>query len=257
MQIIRDKKELPKGYNLVPTMGYLHSGHLSLIKQAKLHGKTLVSIFVNPTQFGKNEDFSTYPRDEERDIKLLEQAGIDALYLPKIADIYPDGFSTSISIGSIGQELCGKSRPTHFDGVALIVTKLLMQTAAKKAFFGEKDFQQLFIIRKIVAELDLPTEIFGVPTMREGDGLAMSSRNSYLSSKERKIAPKLYQILNEIKTGMDIEIAKEKLLSYGFSRIDYIEIRNAKNLKKAAINDSDAIILTAAWLGKTRLIDNL
>lgn len=250
---------------LVPTMGALHAGHLSLVKLAKQHAdKVVASIFVNPTQFGPNEDFSRYPRTEAADIKALETVAIDGVYLPNVEVMYPQGFATNITVKGITEMLCGAARPGHFDGVATVVTKLLMQAAPDVAVFGEKDFQQLQVIRRVVADLDLPVEILGAPIMRESDGLAMSSRNQYLSAEERQIALMLYKTLHavagKLKTHASSAIIPEAIaavIAAGFDSVDYLELRSSNGLELMETPDKPARLLIAARLGKTRLIDNI
>ena len=252
---------------LVPTMGALHDGHLSLVAEGFKHAdRVIASIFVNPTQFGPNEDFDRYPRQEQIDADLLDGAGCSALYAPSVAEMYAPGFATTVSVSSVSQGLCGASRPTHFAGVATVVTKLLLQALPDVALFGEKDFQQVAVIKRTVRDLDIPVEIIGVPTLREADGLAMSSRNRYLSPQDRQVAPILFQVLNEVGqgllSGLDSDNlcaeAAQKLLSSGFSFIDYIEVRDAENLEKSNRYDGKPLrILAAAKLGSTRLIDNV
>jgi pantoate--beta-alanine ligase len=232
----------------VPTMGALHAGHLSLIHEAKKHADHVIaSIFVNPTQFGPNEDFSRYPRTLEADIAMLREADVALLYTPDSADMYDENAVTSIHVSELEHILCGKFRSGHFAGVATVVAKLFMRVAPDVALFGEKDFQQLLVIQQLVRDLDIPTEIIGVPTMREADGLAMSSRNRYLSVEERKIASQLYATLNELKNAPTAEIptrGRELLLARGFTKVDYVETYAGR-------------LLAAAWLGTTRLIDNV
>lgn len=252
---------------LVPTMGALHAGHLKLVEEAKNHAKrVIVSIFVNPTQFGKNEDFSKYPRPIERDIELLEQAGADALWNPEIEVMYPEGFGASIHISGITEMLEGEHRKGHFDGVALIVAKLLLQAAPEVALFGEKDYQQLCLIKRLVKDLDIDTTVIGVPTVREADGLALSSRNAYLSAQDRPIAAELHRKLQNIARtlkadpkGLDLAIAeaRQQLRAAGFARIDYLELRAEDTLAPMTELNGPARLLTAAWLGMTRLIDNI
>ncbi len=251
---------------LVPTMGSLHEGHISLVKLAQQNAEAVVvSIFVNPIQFGPNEDFSRYPRTEAEDIQKLEGAGTTIAYLPSVEEMYPEGSKTIVHVKGISEELCGAFRPGHFEGVATVVTKLFMQVMPDVAIFGEKDYQQLHIIRQFTRDLDIPVRIIGAPIMREDDGLAMSSRNRYLSNDERKTAAMLYQILREtaqeLRAGRGIETslsqAKGALLSEGFDKIDYIELRDADNLYKIGDIKKPARLLAAAYLGKTRLIDNI
>jgi len=252
---------------LVPTMGALHAGHVSLVEAArKKADRTVVSIFVNPTQFAPNEDFAAYPRTLEADLARLAEAGADGCFAPTAREIYPEGFATQVIPG--GPALAGledRFRPDHFAGVALVVAKLLNQAQADFAFFGEKDFQQLAVIRRMAADLDIPTRIFGVPTLREADGLALSSRNIYLEAEERAQAPLLGRILNEtaaaIRSGAAPEEAaaqaSAKLGSAGFA-VDYLEARQAETLAPIASREEGPIrLLVAARLGKTRLIDNI
>lgn len=251
---------------LVPTMGALHSGHLTLIEAAKHHADIVVAtIFVNPKQFGALEDFDKYPRTLEADLKKLDEAGAAIAYTPSMEDIYPAGYMTQVSVGPLGEVLCGAFRPGHFDGVATVVTKLLLRALPHVALFGEKDYQQLCIIRRVVWDLDIPVEIIGVPTVREEDGLAMSSRNAYLSAAERKIAPKLHEVLVQTMAKLSIgapvdavlEEGKKLLESYGF-KVDYLEFREEDSLAQVSDKTTGAArILAAAWLGKTRLIDNI
>ncbi len=252
---------------LVPTMGALHAGHISLVEAAREKARrVVVSIFVNPTQFAPNEDFSVYPRTLDEDINKLSEVGADGCFAPLPAEIYPPGFSTEVIPG--GPALAGledKFRPTHFAGVALVVAKLLNQAQADVAFFGEKDFQQLAVIRRMAADLDIATEIFGAPTMREADGLAMSSRNVYLSVEERARAVLLSQVLRESaeKIAGGAAVAQvmadgaAKIAAAGFS-LDYFEARHAETLAPiASLADGPIRLLVAARLRKTRLIDNM
>ena len=250
---------------LVPTMGALHEGHLSLVRQAKQQAKrVVVSIFVNPTQFAPNEDFSSYPRQLQRDLDLLQTVGIDAVFTPDAAVMYPAGFATTISmVGPAAAGLEDASRPVFFNGVATVVAKLLVQVAPDLAIFGEKDFQQLAVLKQLVLDLDLPVAVQGGPTMREADGLAMSSRNVYLSEPERAIAPALHHVLQNIKAGVAarqavsplIATAKTELEQAGF-KMDYLVLRDAVTLGEWH-GQSQGRLLVAAWLGKTRLIDNI
>lgn len=251
---------------LVPTMGALHDGHLSLVKRAQSKcDVVIVSIFVNPTQFGHGEDFETYPRDEKGDAEKLKSINTDLIYAPKAKDMYGEGFATQVCVTGLTDVLCGASRPGHFDGVALVVTKLLLQALPDLAVFGEKDYQQLLVIKRFVQDLNIPVKILGAPILREADGLALSSRNAYLSKTERHIAPKLQQTLLELKHKLyanesvktQISAAKRKLKSYGFD-VDYLEIRDAKTLEAYKTNvPQPSCIFVAARLGSTRLIDNI
>ena len=251
---------------LVPTMGALHAGHLALIAHARSRASHVVaSIFVNPTQFGPNEDFARYPRDEAGDAAKLAGAGCDLLYAPSAAEMYPEGFSTTVSAGPLAEPLDGRFRPGHFAGVATVVTKLLLQARADIACFGEKDYQQLQIIRRLTRDLDIDCRIEGVPIVREADGLALSSRNAYLTPDERRVAPSLHRVLSEAVAqfaggGAAQAIAVEgaaKLLRAGFAKIDYVELVDAETLQPLLSRDRPGRLLAAAWLGKTRLIDNL
>ena len=251
----------------VPTMGALHAGHIELVRQAKKRcNKVVVSIFVNPTQFGPKEDFKKYPRTFKKDAGLLKKEGVDYIFLPSNRSMYPEGYKTFVEVGDLGKIMCGGSRLDHFKGVATIVAKLFNIVKPDIAFFGAKDFQQQAIIRKMVQDLNMGVKIITVPTVRELDGLAMSSRNAYLSDKERKAAPVLYLSLRMakglIKNGetdpraalskIRTMIMKEKLF-----KIDYIEVRNSKTLEKIGKIKGKALIALAAYIGKTRLIDNI
>lgn len=251
---------------LVPTMGALHEGHLSLIDVAKAHGatKAIVSIFVNPTQFGPGEDFDAYPRTEATDAeKLVDRA--DLIFAPNGSEMYPDGYGTTVSVKGVTNTLEGEARPTHFDGVATIVSKLLLAALPDCAVFGEKDYQQLLTIRRMVTDLRIPVEILGGPILREPDGLAMSSRNVYLTKTERKAAGQLNVILKEtadaISNGGDIQTltknAEAKLLQLGFDKVDYLTVRDIKTLQPIETLTEEARILVAAKIGQPRLLDNL
>ena len=250
---------------LVPTMGALHEGHLSLVTLAKSKADRLVvSIFVNPIQFGPREDFGTYPRDEAGDLKKLGDAGVDLVFAPEAAEMYPEGFKTLIKIGDLTEGLCGAARPNHFDGVATVVAKLLMQCGPDIAIFGEKDYQQLLVVKQLVRDLNIPVEIVGAPIVREADGLALSSRNVYLSPEQRKIAPLLHQTISGVAAdlaqgrGCDdaLVAARFKLDAAGF-RVDYVAVRDPDTLKPLSGLVKRARVLAAAYLGKTRLIDNV
>lgn len=252
----------------VPTMGNLHRGHIHLVECARtVAPRTVASIFVNPTQFGPNEDYAGYPRTLDQDQQQLQAAGLDMLFAPSVADIYPRPLSemTQVRVPALSEILCGASRPIHFGGVATVVTKLFNLVQPDVALFGEKDWQQLIVIRRMATDLDMPIEIVGVPTVRETDGLAMSSRNGYLSPEERAVAPALYAALTacaaRLRAGerdyvaLEAE-AKAQLAAAGF-RPDYCEIRCAHDLRPPAAEDRELRILAAAWLGRARLIDNL
>lgn len=250
---------------LVPTMGALHQGHLALATAAKRSCKRVAAtIFVNPTQFGANEDLAAYPRDEARDVAMLQAAGCDLVFAPGVGEIYPAGFATEVKVTGLTEHLCGIFRPGHFQGVATVVAKLLNQAQCDRAFFGEKDFQQLQVIRRMARDLDIPTEIVGVPTVREADGLAMSSRNRYLTPAERAIAGLLPRFLQQVATALSdgapaaprIDAAKRALSAAGFSKIDYVELCDEKSLQPIAVAGKGSRLFAAAYVGRTRLIDN-
>jgi pantoate--beta-alanine ligase len=250
---------------LVPTMGALHEGHLSLVELAKSKADhVVVSIFVNPIQFGPREDFKLYPRDEAGDLVKLAKAGADLVFAPEVTEMYPQGFSTQVRVGDLTEDLCGAARPNHFDGVATVVAKLLLQCAPDLAVFGEKDYQQLLVIKRLVRDLNVPVEIVPGPIVREKDGLALSSRNAYLSPSERKTAPLLYQTISAVAAdlaqgrGCDdaVVAARFKLDAAGF-RVDYVAVRDPDTLKPLSGPVKRARVLAAAYLGKTRLIDNV
>lgn len=250
---------------LVPTMGALHEGHLSLVRGAKAKcDRVIASLFVNPKQFAPHEDFERYPRDEAGDGAMLANAGCDLLYAPERAAMYPDGFTTNVLVPAVSTMLEGEFRPHFFGGVATVVSKLLLQGLPDHAFFGEKDYQQLLVIKRMTMDLDIPVAIDGCPTVREHDGLAMSSRNAYLSADERRIAARLNLVLHDaikaVHAGEPVAEAEAEasrhLIAAGFTRVDYVAIRDAETL--APVSElSHARILAAAWLGKTRLIDNM
>lgn len=251
---------------LVPTMGALHEGHLSLVRTAKERtGFVVASLFVNPRQFAPHEDFERYPRDEASDASLLASAGCDLLYAPERAQMYPEGFATNVIVTDVSTPLEGEMRPHFFGGVATVVTKLLLQALPDAAFFGEKDYQQLLVIRTLARDLDIPSVIIGCATVREHDGLAMSSRNAYLSAEERRVAGRLNLVLHEAikdaRVGMSVADAEAEasrhLIAAGFTSVDYVAIRDAATLQPIADLTRPARILAAAWLGKTRLIDNM
>ena len=267
-EIRRTWQNSAKVIAFVPTMGNLHQGHLNLVREAKKQADiVVVSIFVNPMQFGPNEDLEAYPRTLQSDNRLLESLGVDVLFMPNASDIYARGLEqqTFVEVPGLSYMICGASRPGHFRGVATIVCKLFNMVQPNLAFFGEKDFQQLQVIKAMVTDLSMNLKVFGVATTREDDGLAMSSRNQYLTDTDRKLAPTLYEKMqhleSEIQTGRRdfSRLAQEyklQLSKLGFSP-DYLEIRNAENLLQPGHEDQNLVLLAAAFLGKARLIDNL
>lgn len=251
---------------LVPTMGALHDGHMALVQEAKRHGRhVVVSIFVNPKQFGPAEDLDAYPRREAKDAAMLAAAGVDLLWLPPVEVMYPTGFATNVSVSGVSEGLDGAARPGHFDGVATVVTKLFNQVRPDVAIFGEKDYQQLAVIRQANSDLDIGIDIIGLPTQRAEDGLALSSRNAYLSEAERKAALALPRALGEAKRlmekGESVESATAKAMiileNHGFGPIDYVTLCDSVTLEPMTVLDRPARLLGAAKLGKTRLIDNI
>jgi len=253
---------------LAPTMGALHKGHLSLIALVAARAEFVVaSLFVNPTQFAPGEDFLTYPRDEARDVALLATAGCHLVYAPPVEAIYPVGFSTTVSVAGVSAPLEGAFRPNHFSGVATVVTKLLIQVSPDMAVFGEKDYQQLQVIRRLARDLDLPVEIVPGPIVRDPDGLALSSRNAYLSDAQRAVAPALHRALertaSQLASGLSVSDAEAQaqagLLAAGFDTVDYFEVRGPLDLERLGPDPivGAGRILAAAKLGATRLIDNI
>jgi len=275
VQIVRSNEELARAVgalkrrgslSLVPTMGALHAGHLALVAEGQRRADSVAaSIFVNPKQFGEGEDFGRYPRQEEQDAQSLGEAGCDLLWMPGVEDIYPPGFSTKVSVSGISDRWEGEARPGHFDGVATVVAKLLLSVRPDVALFGEKDFQQLAVIRRMGMDLGIPVEIVGVPTVRESDGLALSSRNAYLSADERRRAVALPRALNaakeKIRAGLDVSTvlgeAQSDLRHAGFARIDYVALVDCATLEPVKELTADARLIAAAVIGTTRLIDNL
>lgn len=251
---------------LVPTMGALHDGHLSLVRRGReLADRVVASVFVNPTQFAPHEDLASYPRDEAGDAAKLASAGCDLLYAPSVAEMYPAGFATAMSMTGPAEGLCGAFRPQMFGGVALVVTKLFIQAAPDVAVFGEKDYQQLQVIRRFVCDLDIPVRVEGVATAREPDGLALSSRNAYLSADERARAPELNAALRQAAEALRggaaaaeaLAAARDRILAAGFGAVDYVELRDAETLAPMQALTGPARLLAAARLGKARLIDNI
>lgn len=252
---------------VVPTMGALHAGHLALVDAGlEATDRTVVTLFVNPTQFGPNEDLARYPRNEADDAAKLADRGAHLLYAPDVGEMYPDGFDAEVRIGGVTADLEADHRPGHFEGVATVVTKLLLQAGADVACFGEKDYQQLCTVRKLVRDLDIPTDILGVPTVREADGLALSSRNAYLDAGQRAIAPRLYATLTvvagQVAGGADLGEAEawgaQALVDAGFDAVDYVAVRDAETLAAAEPGNSRPLrVLATARLGATRLLDNV
>lgn len=276
MKIIRSKDDLRilrrswifKGERVavVPTMGALHAGHLSLVEIAKQHAdRVIVTIFVNPRQFNNPDDLDKYPRTEDQDAAKLAPYDVDALYVPTPDQIYPKGFATNVHVSNLTEDLEGAHRPGHFDGVATVVAKLFLQTRADVACFGEKDYQQMLLVRRLSEDLDIETEVLGCPTIREDDGLAMSSRNVRLSQKDRAIAPALKSELDRaakaIRRGGDMRVvldsAKAQIENTGFDKVEYLELRDAADLSPVSTLDRPARLLVAAMLGDVRLIDNI
>jgi len=274
VQIVRTSEELALAraglgngaIALVPTMGALHAGHLALMEEAKRRADRVVAtIFVNPLQFGAGEDLGRYPRQEEQDARMLEEAGCALLWLPRVEDIYPDGFATRVSVSGVSERWEGEVRPGHFDGVATVVARLLLTVRPEVALFGQKDFQQLVVIRRMTTDLGMGVEIVGVPTVREPDGLALSSRNAYLSDDERKSAVALPAALRFARGAIAggaavpdaLEDAKELLRRAGFARIDYLALVDSETLEPVEVPGPANRLIAAAVIGSTRLIDNL
>lgn len=251
---------------LVPTMGYLHEGHLSLMRFKPKDDVLIVSIFVNPIQFEPGEDLADYPREWERDLKLVESVGAECIFAPDAGEMYPEGFQTSVKVENVSKNLCGISRPTHLEGVATVVAKLFIATKPHSAVFGEKDFQQLVVIKRMVKDLNFDVEIVGAPIVRENDGIAMSSRNIYLSREERKAAQSLPRALFETKKRFDdgqrdagflIEQARKIISAEAHARIDYIKVCDVETVENINIISKDAVMALAVHFGKARLIDNI
>jgi len=274
VQTVRTSEELTRALAemrgdtlaLVPTMGALHAGHLALVEEAKRRaGKVAATIFVNPTQFNDKDDLARYPRQEADDARKLADAGCDLLWMPAVDDIYPQEFSTTVHVAGVSDRWEGEARLGHFDGVATVVAKLLLSVLPDMALFGEKDFQQLAVIRRMAADLNLPVEIVGVPTVRDADGLALSSRNALLSADERRRAVALPQALKTaqeaIRSGSNVagalQKAKQSLVDAGFLRIDYVALVDAKTLEPIDAPQGEMRLIAAAIVGSTRLIDNL
>ncbi|RMA97892.1 pantoate--beta-alanine ligase [Hydrogenothermus marinus] len=265
-QISKNLKKEGKTIGFVPTMGYLHKGHISLMECSKKDNDiTIVSIFVNPTQFGPNEDLDKYPRDLERDLKICKEVAVDYVFHPKAEDMYPEGYSTYVVMETLTDKLCGKFRPGHFKGVLTVVNKLFNIVKPDKAYFGKKDYQQYIVIKKMVEDLNMDVDIIGCPLIREKDGLAMSSRNKYLSQEERERALSISKALFKAKDLFEKgetnpkNLIKEmkKIMENNVDEIQYIEIVNPKNLEPKEKVEKGDIILVAAFVGSTRLIDNI
>ncbi len=272
IRTISDMRRLKAGWAgsgrvaLVPTMGALHEGHFALVRAVRATAEhVVVSIFVNPTQFAPNEDFTKYPRNEAADVALLAAEGVDAIFAPAVAEMYPPDFATSVAVAGPAEGLETEFRPNFFRGVATVVTKLLLAVLPDFAIFGEKDYQQLAVIRRMTRDLAIPVEIVGHPTIRDDDGLALSSRNAYLTASERNTALRLHAVLTETAAGiraqaspMELLIAARTALEAAGFRVDYVELRNADTLAPPlGVNEEPLRLLAAAWLGKTRLIDNV
>ena len=251
---------------LVPTMGALHAGHMALVQQARAEcDRVVATIFVNPIQFNEQTDLASYPRTEARDSSLLADAGTDLLFAPSAEEIYPEGFATTVSVAGITDCLCGVARPGHLSGVATVVSKLLLQSMPDVAYFGEKDYQQLMVVRRMARDLDIPVRIAAVPTVREVDGLALSSRNENLNADQRACAPALYRVLTALgerlaggeDAGQVLAEGHGLLQEAGFERIDYLDLRDGETLASLDRARPPARLFVAAWLGPTRLIDNV
>ncbi len=265
-ETIRDWKEQGYSIGLVPTMGYLHEGHGSLIERAvKENDKVMVSVFVNPIQFGPNEDLETYPRDFDADLQMIEKLGADMVFHPEPSDMYAPDFSTTISVAGVSENLCGARRPGHFNGVCTVVTKLFNLSEADRAYFGQKDAQQLAVVRRMVRDLNANIEIVGCPIIREDDGLAKSSRNTYLNPDERKAATVLSKALRTgkqmIESGeKNAEVVKSKITEIiskePLAKIDYVEITDWNSIEPVDIIDRSTLCAIAVYIGNTRLIDN-
>ncbi|QFS84374.1 Pantothenate synthetase [Roseivivax sp. THAF40] len=265
-QVVAGWRAAGETIGVVPTMGALHDGHLSLVAAAKdATRRVIVTIFVNPKQFNNAGDLAAYPRTEDSDAAKLAPFDVDAIYVPDPDQIYPEGFVTNVSVAAMTDVLCGAHRPGHFDGVATVVAKLFLQTGADRAFFGEKDFQQLQVVRRMATDLDIDIEVTGCPTIRDADGLALSSRNTRLSPEARLIAPTLHREMRQIASAMrggaeaspEIARATNALIAAGFERVEYLEARAVSDLSLVTRLDAPARLFAAAWLDGVRLIDNI
>ncbi len=264
--VVGDWRAAGQSVALVPTMGALHAGHLALVERAlALAERVVVSLFVNPAQFAPGEDFERYPRDEAADAARLAALGVDLMFAPTIEEMYGDGFATTVSVKDITEGLCGAARPGHFDGVATVVTKLLLQCRPDFAVFGEKDYQQLLTIRRLVKDLDVPVAVESVPTVREADGLALSSRNAYLTDEQRPVAARLNRVLADMAARLErgaapsdvAADASAALIAAGIDRVEYLEVRDAATLAPIETLSRPARVLAAVRIGKVRLIDNM
>ena len=264
---VAEPRALGRTIGLVPTMGYLHEGHLSLVRECRKRADvTVASIFVNPLQFGPQEDFRHYPRNPERDASLLEEEGVDILFLPADGEMYPEGYRTSVEVAGLQDKLCGRSRPGHFKGVATVVLKLFNIVRPDYAFFGQKDVQQVVVLRRMAEDLNMDVEIKALPIIREPDGLAMSSRNTYLNAGERRAALVLFRSLEEARrmfengeraAGRIREHLLSAIASEHLARIDYAEVVDGSSLEPVERIDGEALVVLAVYIGKTRLIDNM
>ena len=265
-------REAGESVAVVPTMGALHAGHLALVEAAMRDcDRTIVTIFVNPTQFGENEDLDAYPRSETEDLAKLAELGADLAFIPATSEMYPHGFSTQVAVSELTEGLCGHGRPAHFSGVATVVSKLFIQAQADRAYFGEKDYQQCLVVRRMARDLDIPTEVVAVPTVREADGLALSSRNAYLDAAQRAAAPALHRVLTEVAKRVAggaavaevVDWGRAELEAAGFDKVDYLDVCDGLTLESlatvgvAAATGRPARAFAAAYLGATRLIDNV
>ena len=263
-QLVRTWKAAGQIVGVVPTMGALHAGHLSLVRAAMAEcDRVIVTIFVNPKQFNNPDDLRKYPRSLDSDAALISPLGADVIFAPLAADVYPDGFATNVTVSAVAEPLEGASRPGHFDGVATVVAKLFGMTLADRAYFGQKDWQQLQVVKRMVRDLNMPVWIVGCETIREADGLAMSSRNARLGTQARKIAPLLYSAMKAaagaIRAGQNnaLDHCTDQILAAGFDKVDYVELRDAATLAPPVDLDRPLRLLVAAWLDDVRLIDNI
>ncbi len=274
MQVVRTiaevraiRRALPGPWGFVPTMGYLHEGHLSLVRRARAENdRVAVSIFVNPAQFGPHEDYDRYPRDLERDLRLLEPLGVDLVFAPSVEEMYPPGFQTWVIVEEVSRPLEGAARPGHFRGVATVVTKLFHIVQPDRAYFGQKDAQQVAVIRRMVQDLNIPVEIVVCPTVREPDGLAMSSRNTYLNPEERRAATVLFRALQAAKARYEAgerdaerlrEAMREVIGAEPLARLDYVSVADPETMQELNRVEGRALLSLAVYIGRTRLIDNI